>query len=335
MKFRMKRTNTSPKCYLGLPRGAFTLVEMLVAMAVTLLMMAALARAFSFVGARIRDSRADVEMSDELRDITTRLEDELSRCTVNLQPNTGGEDQPGYFLYYEGPVTDVTSSLFRVYDNDDSAAISIVRDDERYGDFDDYIAFTAVADGDNWFTGKVPRFILDQKYADVTAGVTYNPASPTFAADWPGNPWDPIVIRSKYAEIIYFASPEYDPGSLPGMPAYIDVDGDTKLSGTPPLGGIGIENGLPDRLKVHRRVLLIRPDLNLSTGANRGGISFFNGAINSRSFNGVPFMQADNWPIGSTTTTLSGSAVPAQAWLFGMAAIHQQCDLSCAVYWTL
>ena len=82
------------------PRPGFTLVEMLVAMTVTLLMMAALARAFAYVGTQIQESRADTQLATSLRDITTKLQDDLGQCTVELKPNTGLEEDPnGYFLY--------------------------------------------------------------------------------------------------------------------------------------------------------------------------------------------------------------------------------------------
>ncbi|MCC9655861.1 prepilin-type N-terminal cleavage/methylation domain-containing protein [Rhodopirellula halodulae] len=296
--------------------SGFTLVEMLIAMAVTLLMMAAVARAFAFVGARIRESRANVQLSNDLRDITTRISDEGTRRTVKLTPNLGGPDQAGYFLYHEGPVTDATSSLFRAFTNSDG---SIDLPDSRYGDFDDYVAFTAIAPKGSWFTGKVPRYILEMKAAEV-AGTTY-----TLPADDPGTPnidesqvpFEPVMIQSRFAEIVYFASPEY-PNVAADDPAYLrytDVDGDFDLG-----SGAAIENGLPDRLKIHRRVLLIRPDLNLSGGAlpiqnrNVGGTS-------------VPFMRADVWPV-ATTATVRSTATTADGWAYGLAGIHQQCDLS-------
>ncbi|WP_146529114.1 PulJ/GspJ family protein [Novipirellula artificiosorum] len=297
------------------PQRGFTLVEMLVSMAVTLLMMAALARAFAFVGERVRDSRADVEMTNELRDITTRLKDELEQCTVTMEPARGGTDPLGYFMYYEGPLTDATSSLFRVFTD---AAGDTVLNDAKYGDLDDVLAFTAVAKPGTWFSGKVPRFVLDQKTvellpvnndSDTSNNILYNPAN------FPGSAWDPVVIRSKYAEIVYYASPEYAPVSLPASPVYIDVDGDTDLG-----SGSASENGYPDRVKLHRRVLLIRPDLNMS-----------NGTIQSRSFNpgdgNLAYMLADAWPTASSAT-ITSSAVAADAWMYGMAAVHQQCDLS-------
>lgn len=297
-------------------KRGFTLVEMLIAMTITLLMMVAVARAFSFVGSRIRESRGNVKLSNELRNITTRLNDELNRCTVRLEPTLRGSDQSGYFLYSEGPVTDATSSLFRTAVDTDG---SVVLPDSRYGDFDDYLAFTAVAPPGSWFAGKVPRYVLDQKAAEV-AGVTYTlPVDDpvTTAIDESQFAFEPVTIRSRYAEIVYFASPEYylvPPGNAQYQ-QYVDVDGNVDLG-----SGSATENGLPDRLKIHRRILLIRPDLNLATG---------NLPIQSRTVGStsVQFMRADNWPTASTATTVPG-AVTADGWAYGMAGVHQQCDLS-------
>ena len=279
----------------GMTRPGFTLVEMLVAMAITLLMMAALARAFGFVGERVRDSRANLQLSSENRDAMTRLNAELTRCTVRLEPNQGGPDQLGYFLYHEGPVTDVTSSLFRATTDADG---NLDLPDSRYGDFDDYLAFTAVAPPNAWFTGKVPRYLLEAKSHQVKGSAFARNGATDSAA------FEPVVIRSKYAEIIYFASPEYDATTLgTPTPLYIDLDGDTDLDGD----GVDAENGLPDRLRIYRRVLLIRPDLNVDPSAlTVGGGS--NLVINAndpphlpRLPNSVPvrFMEADsaaaNW----------------------------------------
>lgn len=220
-------------------RPGFTLVELLMAMAATLLMMAALARAFAFVGTNIRNSRAEIQLSNELRDITMRIGDELSRCTVSLEPNLGQSDQAGYFMFHEGPVTNVTSSIFLTT----GSAAAPETPASRYGDFDDYLAFTAVAPEGTWFSGKVPQGVLDGSGATTL-----------------------VTIQSRYAEIAYFVAPDLVTG---------DVDG----------------NGMPDRFRLHRRVLLIRPDLN-----NGGGV--------------LPFY------------TLGSAATP------DMPSVHQTCDLS-------
>ncbi|TWU16773.1 hypothetical protein Poly21_39790 [Allorhodopirellula heiligendammensis] len=228
-------------------------------MAITLIMMAAVARAFAFVGERVRDSRGNVSLSSELRDVTTRLNDELRNCTVTLTPVGGNEADPnGYFLYYEGPMTDATTTISGRYNNQIEEG-SIVAQDSRFGDLDDYLAFTAISPPGAWFTGQVPAYLLNDAL-DPSAGSATEVAANT-----------PVVIRSRYAEIVYFVNPERD-----GLGNIIDADGDL----------------IADRLMLYRRVLLIRPDLNLSTNDTL-------------------------LRIGATAN-----------WLNGMAPVHQVADLS-------
>lgn len=236
----------------------FTLIEMLIAMAITLMMMAAVARAFAFVGERVRDSRGNVSLSSELRDVTTRLNDELRNCTVSLKPVGGNEADPnGYFLYYEGPMTDATTTIFGRYATIDG---STVAQDSRFGDLDDYLAFTAVAPPGAWFTGQVPAYMLNAALDPNSIDAAVKAAAIT-----------PVVIRSRYAEIVYFVNPERNTiGDI------IDVDGDL----------------IADRLMLYRRVLLIRPDLNLGTDGTLLQIA------------------ADS------------------SWLTGMSRVHQVADLS-------
>ena len=303
----------------------FTLVEMLIAMAVTLLMMIALAKSFGFVGAQVKESRADVELVNQLRDVNNRMSDEMNACTVPLITATSEYEPSGYFIYAEGPITNATSSLFRASLDDEG---NLQLPESRYGDFDDYLAFTAVARGNNWFTGKVPRFVLDQKKVEERnringTSIVYSPAN------FEGDPWDAIVIRSKHAEIIYYASPEYVASSLPGSPQYVDADGDVDLNGDCD----DSNNGFPDRIRLHRRVLLIRPDLNSANGfIPRRTLSVRN--QNGVGTTSIPMMTADRWPTAASTSsgtviaTVNSSAVAADAWIYGMAGVHQQCDLS-------
>ena len=319
-------------------RPAFTLTEMMIAMAVTLLMMAALGKTFALMGESIREGRVKVSLTSQLRDITLRMNSELERCTVPINPSSPDERGDGYFLYYEGPLSNATGTLMG-HSPDTSNQNTL--QDSRIGDLDDYIAFTAIAEAGNWFRGKVPRFLLDAKQSQLR-GVTYLPS------DYPGNPFDPVVITSKYAEIIYFASPEYNlapdnqnnsqsifayNNDAIGNPTYIDDDTNSN----------GQANGIPDRVRLHRRVLLIRPDLNLGT-ANNPGLATYSHVFGPTTVN---YMVPDNWRTDSSpgpgTATAPPPNVPeiktqtvngisrdqtSQAWLFGMAPIHQQCDLS-------
>ncbi|QDS93406.1 hypothetical protein FF011L_21760 [Roseimaritima multifibrata] len=212
-------------------RSAFTLIEMLIAMAVTLLMMAALGRMFQSIGRGMQDSRANVEMSAKLRSVTFRLKEELSLATANMQPPLASGDGSGYFVYHDGPMTDATTMML-------TGGIALVDDQvidyrstSKFGDFDDYIAFTAVAPGSEYFTGVVPYGVVSGAYPGRY------PAGAMAASAL-------VPIESKYAEIIYWVQPVMEAGVV------VDRNSD----------------GLPDLMNLHRRVLLIRPDLNNAAG---------------------------------------------------------------------
>ena len=121
------------------------------------------ARSLMWAG-RFKRVAGITQLTSELRDVTTRLHSDLKQCTVRISA-TGdlASDQNGYFLYYEGPLTDATSSLFRI----DTSSGQPVFPDSRYGDCDDYLAFTAVAKPGQWFKGKVPRYLILQKEREV------------------------------------------------------------------------------------------------------------------------------------------------------------------------
>ncbi|WP_164103371.1 PulJ/GspJ family protein [Candidatus Laterigemmans baculatus] len=297
-------------------RRGFTIVEMLIAMVITLLMMAALGRGFAVIGETIRTSRVEIDLSVQMREITRRLSDDLQRCTVRGDREASQQEGLGYFVYYDGPLSSASGTILGDAPTDETEQ---TLQDSKYSDFDDYIAFTAEAEKDNWFSGKVPRFILDMKSASL-AGVPYDPGN------FSGSPLDPVVITSKYAEIIYFASPQYataadssDPlqrifnYNSAGNPEPLDLDG----------------NQIPDTVRLHRRVLLIRPDLNINgalapLSVSTGGVSY-------------EYLAPDAWPADTTTghpaiktpgTHGISVAQTNRAWLMGMAVVHQQCDLS-------
>ncbi|WP_165701346.1 PulJ/GspJ family protein [Crateriforma conspicua] len=298
----------------------FTLVEMMVAMAITLLLMAALASSFGKVGQQVRVSRAQVDLSSRVRDVTRRMRDELSRCTANPAA-TGSDKGEGYLVYFDGPISNITATLMGRAPAEDN---EYTLQDSRFGDYDDYLAFTAKAPEGSPFTGKVPRFVLDAKTAEAN-GVAYN------AANFPGGvagALDPVVITSQYAEIIYYVSPQYQTSldtanngqsihvyDTAAQPTIVDLDG----------------NGIPDQMKLHRRVLLIRPDLNLN------GVTTLGPALPQFTSGNYTYLQPDTWPSDASTglpaiKTPGGNGLnqsqAALAWLIGMGPIHQQCDLS-------
>jgi type II secretory pathway pseudopilin PulG len=248
-------------------RRGLTLIEVMIATTITLLMLAALTEGFKRIGDSISENRAALEVSNRLRGVAFRLKQDLEGVTVRLTPPANPTTGQGYFQYYEGPMCDYSASAY-VGDKTSSDPFTYAPA-ARYGDIDDIAMFTTRS-GDTWHTGKVPRYILKLKQ-----GIT-----PSFPADL-----QPEVIASQYAEVIWFARPHDDP-QIPNAAdsvAYDDANGD----------------GLPDVIKLHRRVLLIRPDLN----------DVVNGRLPS-------YTGAGAWMLATKDP------------YFGMHLPHQQCDLS-------
>ncbi|WP_430450905.1 PilW family protein [Rhodopirellula europaea] len=341
-------------------RVAFTLVELMIAMTVTLLLMAALGKAFAVIGRSMKEGRSQVSLSSKLRGISFRIRNDLHSRTVDARPPISPVGGQGYFTYYEGPLTEHTFGLFGAeptqettggdFETPSSAGFNAPENGptyrrlSRYGDFDDYIAFTAEAAGDDWFTGKVPAYLVDDTATD---------------------PMEPRIIRSKRAEIIIWASPVWDldknsnelriattpaspsdPTWLPSpskMPLFEDVD----------------RNYAPDRIVLRQRILLVRPDLNVKgrlefpfgTGPStvrdggpangRSGSGFettylrpMNGNVNDPG--AVPAGLAEIYPIGQTTfpnyvapgSATDSAQVRQSNWLVGMAPMHQYFDIS-------
>lgn len=258
-------------------RLAFTILEMLIAMAVTLLMMAALTRTFKVIGDNMQLSRANVELSSRLRTVSFRLGSELQRATVTFRPPRPASFGEGYFCYYDGPMTDSTTLQTAVVGVLDPVAgtgiAGISRDDtqqaldayfplSRFGDIDDYLAFTAAAEDGTEFKGIVPAFVIIQKERELAGLPLFTNAELATMS-----PMAPVIVTSKYAEIVYWLSPARD-----STGTIVDVIGEADLNGD----GLADGDGIPDTLFLRRRVLLIRPDLNLSDGFLA---SFDNGTV--------------------------------------------------------
>src|SRR5262245_25074446 len=69
----------NPKSAIG--NSAFTLVEMLVAMAITLVMMAAVVTLFANVSHSVRNQRANLELSSQIRQVRNALQQDLQNAT--------------------------------------------------------------------------------------------------------------------------------------------------------------------------------------------------------------------------------------------------------------
>ncbi len=141
-------------------RAAFTLVEILVATALTLLMMGLVVTVFALVSDNISGSRSTLEMTDRLRAVKDRLQADLDGITAPLTPPLDPASGLGYVEYIEGPIGPVVpahkyaqdTDLPGVAGTDDAPATNptgaIAQDDLTAGDNDDILMFTTRSSGE-------------------------------------------------------------------------------------------------------------------------------------------------------------------------------------------
>ncbi len=85
----------------------FTLIEMLVSLAITMIMMGAVVSLFAVITDSVSGSRSLIEMSDRLRACRNRIQADLQGVTVSVMlPPRRPENDEGYLEYIEGPYRD-------------------------------------------------------------------------------------------------------------------------------------------------------------------------------------------------------------------------------------
>jgi len=243
------------------PRG-MTLIEVLIATALTLMIMLALAQGFKTTSQSISSGRARLTSSDQLRSISTLLRSDLLGLTVSttVHPQSS-KSANGYFVYYDGPLSDSTAMLFNYVPT--GVEIEDKLSASRWSDIDDVMMFTAKARDGQWFYGRVPLALMKIHSGDIGT-ITFQ--------DWVTD----VTIASEYAEIAWFMRPLNEVGMLnnPDPQKANNTDYSYSPSSTPvndvipvvDLNGDNIPDpdGMPDRVALCRRVMLIRPDLDVS-----------------------------------------------------------------------
>jgi hypothetical protein len=255
-------------------RRAFTILEVLIALTAALLLMLGLARAYKFLGDKITERQSELDLSSRLRDVALRLRDELLRATSEMNPPAKTSASEGYLVYHEGPFTDSTTILGSVPHPTPSDVTYFP--DSRIGDIDDFLAFTSRAKEGAPFVGFIPRGVLyARRLADgqmTTAEIgSYTAASASelvpFYSDvaeiayWLSPQWERTRTGNEAGALVYDTSNPDGGGNTSLYPIYRDRNGDL----------------LPDRLRLHRRVLLVRPDLNM-TPAEMNAVNVANGS---------------------------------------------------------
>ncbi len=246
-------------------KRGITLVEMLIAMAITLVMMGAVVTLFANVSDSVRNRRATVEMGGQLRHVRNVLQADLANATCPGLTWRRPESNQGYIeiiegLYREGnasnlidavpstntnwpptprnPEIDHTTSLVPASNlpfTEVAGQERWITDGAALGDYDDILMLTCRNEHEP-FVGRVPKWTAD-------------------AADWRTNgqnySWGGQAVSSPLAEVVWFAVEN---------PGYTEDPSDAG-DGTSDPSAEGFF-GEPGMRTIYRRALLIAPWLD-------------------------------------------------------------------------
>ncbi|QDU73960.1 hypothetical protein Pan97_09600 [Bremerella volcania] len=210
-----------------------TLVEMLMATALTLIMFAAVAQIFGMMGTAMRDARATIELSGNLRSVSSHLQHDLDNVSVDVLPWVQPGANQGYFEIIEGPDRDVDFAAFDII-GDDPTVTTDPHNGSLGGDADDVICFTAYSK-DQPFVGII-QGTLRSDYLDGTPYKYWVDRSDTTQF---------TTITSHYAEIVYFT--KHTPLEDTNLNTWSETN----------------RRDADETVTLYRRVLLIRPDIHL------------------------------------------------------------------------
>ncbi|MEQ1905695.1 MAG: prepilin-type N-terminal cleavage/methylation domain-containing protein [Pirellulaceae bacterium] len=110
-------------------RRGMTLIEVLIAMTMTLIVLGAMMAAFRYASGEISKGRAMIELSNQLRIAQEIMRTDLEGVTVDMRPWAITAGPNGYFEYIEGVRKDYTANNLNVVNG-------------IFGDVDDVIAMT-------------------------------------------------------------------------------------------------------------------------------------------------------------------------------------------------
>lgn len=157
------------------PKG-LTLVEMLIAMTITLIMMGVVAQLFAMMGGGIQGNRNKAELYSRMRTAAERLKMDLAGLTATLTPPLDPGLSRGFFEYIEGQETDAVTfgaqrlGLYAVLTGISkmmTTPINVLDSDDRMlGDVDDVLLFTTRTT-DVAFTGYHDGGVIESPVAEV------------------------------------------------------------------------------------------------------------------------------------------------------------------------
>ena len=136
------------------PRVGITLIEMLVAIAISLMVLLAVITIFDQLNTSMNSSKATIEQAGELRNLTQRLQADLDGRTALTLPWTPAGTGDGYFEYIEGALSDLAGQSATPASN------------TYWGDRDDILMLTSRSKGQP-FIGRYNGGIIESELAEI------------------------------------------------------------------------------------------------------------------------------------------------------------------------
>lgn len=159
-------------------RSGLSLVEILIAMAMTLIILGAMMSAFSYGSAEMQKGRASIELNNRLISAEEQLRRDLDRITVELKPYHSLPTLPkGFVEIVDGPETD--------YDPRYDATFTHGGNELLFGDRDDYFGCTIKSDG-KAFRGRNGNNTVESHLAEVAWFTIDTPNVPNVPGSAPG-----------------------------------------------------------------------------------------------------------------------------------------------------
>lgn len=149
-----------------------TLIEILIALVMTLIVLGAMMYAFRYASKEISRGRAVMEMSNQLLVVEDQLRADFDGVTVDLRPWAKTASPNGYFEYIEGYGSDKSRLDFDQPKGTADQVIDAVRADAIMGDLDDVVAMT-VRSKSRPFRGRFNGAIVESNVAEVIWWTTF------------------------------------------------------------------------------------------------------------------------------------------------------------------
>jgi Tfp pilus assembly protein PilE len=147
-----------------LARRGVTLIELMIALAITMIMMTAVITLFANVTGTLANGRALVEISERLRSARNRLQLDLAGHTATTIPPLRPEDGEGYLEIQEGPNSDAGANLVDTILID--STLLATNTNNITGDADDVLMLTVRSQGEP-FVGNMNGSLVESPTAEV------------------------------------------------------------------------------------------------------------------------------------------------------------------------